>query len=933
MRDRAVPNTESTRLVRPLLLGLCIWALLTLIYLTARNSCFLFIEYRASHSDTAVLLIDDGAGFRSERELYYSSSGVYATARLPLPKIGIEGIRLMPSIAPGYLDIRRIYVTDSLGSIIRQVDPNSIVPLRETNITRIPGGGVRLAVEPRESGASRSDGIASPIRPEVDLGVGRLILTTTVATRLLIGAILGAYVLSLGWCFNKVRRRWREWLDASKALPLSIAASAVCSIVLAVIVTHATLRFRDAEWFNEGFNEIAMSLVQGRVYLPAGSFSAEGIDIDGHRTAYFGIWPAIFRILLFPVVPLWNNAGKIPMALAIAAYLAGAVWIAVQLWTHRPVVLRRNSAQAGDFDRYLATVITATALGSSLLIIGGRGYLYHEALAWGVAGATIGIGAAMQMVRLAGGSTSLIFGLAALACAHSRVPTFVGLCLVTGVLAVAALASSAPKEYGITKAAWARAFRLAGILGVVAGSLLLLNLWRFGDWTTFMPLAYHYGHPLERLAHFGVATFWPSNIPDRMERYFAELPTLSATFPFISFSTTRVSNAHDDIIEPYVNFLFANLGLISVLAVGLTTAAFYRRHRQLLLAALASLFAFVPVLGFVGVTVRYAVELVPALTILACLAAAASASRGVRYTVLWAILPLGCATVLLLGMRFQGEIVWGIPKTFSNRYAYYSDKTLRDVYINPASKGVDLVEAGLTSFEQMHEFVSLGEHQFASRFEAAPSGTLYERNLQTNFGLPLQRGNCFLYGNDWLYASRSINNDFPWYAYPYSIQASCAPGEQWKWDEGDKNYYNGRGRFTESMQWIARTVIIPVDASAYVRRFRDSMLALCEARKCQLAVAPAASQGVNPSVEAVRRSFALDCRTETRCTWYRAIQKSNFAGAIAGSLIKHGDLVFFAYSYEPSPFTDDEVSPPVLERLAKAHESLLESIRSANKLK
>jgi hypothetical protein len=276
--------------------------------------------------------------------------------------------------------------------------------------------------------------------------------------------------------------------------------------------------------------------------------------------------------------------------------------------------------------------------------------------------------------------------------------------------------------------------------------------------------------------------------------------------------------------------------------------------------------------------------------------------------------------------------LWGIPKSFANQYAYYSNKTLRDVYGNPASRGVDLVEAGLTSFETMYEFVPMGDHQFAARFEAAPRGALHQRHLQTNFAVPLQRRKCFLNANDWLYASRSILHDLPWYAHPLSIQVSCAPGEHSEQGVHDENSYSGPGIFTESMHWVARTIIIPTDASAYVHRFRNSMRALCQARECQLAVAPAAGQVENLSMDSVRRSFALFCQTEARCTWYLAVRRSMFVGLIAGSLIKHGDLVLFAYSYEPSRFTDDEVSRPVLERLVEAHEGLLESIRAANNL-
>jgi len=904
---------------RRLVLWGVVWALLTSFFLITQNRFFLVVEYRASQNDSAWFYVDDGGGYRDSASLRwkYLAQGTFSTARMRLPKKTIENIRLYPFNYPGYLEIDRIYIADGLGSNIREIDPRSLSPLRGVRKDDIPPGrGVRLSPEPAQAITSPSGNWWSG-NFQVDFNCGRVPLAMSYVSKLTIALVVALYVWLFAFGLAAFRNRRDYWLGLHRSLPLTTWSVAVCALVMVGFITHVTFGILKPESFNEVFSDLAAGFLQGRIDLPAGSFDSESIDIDGRRTSYFGPWPAILRILLVPLVPLWRNAGSLPMIFAVAAYAAGAAWLTLQLHARMRAAMPVGAPSGPDAQ--LALCLVATLLGGSLLIVGGRGYVYHEALAWGVAGATIGAAAAVRFFGAPGKGALLIFTMAALVAAHSRVTSFAWLCAFVTVLGFVHL-----RQRRFERPALAAFAPMGGALVVIALTVLLWNHMRFGNALVFVPIERHYGHPVERLAHFGISTFAASNVPDRFWRYFVELPGLSDTFPYLEFNTSPLSYARDDIIEPYVNFLVANAGLVIVALIGLTAKAFYRGRSGLVTAAALSLVTLFPVLGFVGVTERYVAELIPSLVVFACVGIAAVAAHRVRSAVMAAACIVGCVAVALLGIRFQGELLWGIPSSFTDGYAFLADKSLLDAYANPLAKGVQLESAGLATFQQMNEFQPLRSHSLASRIEYAGKNFLVERNESTRYAVPLQPGNCFLLGNTWLGASRAISHDLPWYVYPYSLQARCA------WNDADADSYL-QTFMREPMQWVTRTIITPSDPDRYVSRFRESLDRLCQARNCERVSAAAAWNGPSEEERLKPSWFGLDCDAARGCTWYRYDRRAFLNGVLAGSIIRYGDYVFFAYTYEPLLFAYPRTPHAALEELAARHARFTAELDAVNR--
>jgi len=907
---------------RRLVLWVVVWALLTSLYLVRHNRFFLVLEYRASQNDSAWIYFNDGGGYRDSASLHwtYYAKGTFSTVRLRLPRKTIENIRLYPYKYPGYFEINRIYIVDGLGVTIRELDPRALTPVRGVRKDDdLPSRGVRLSPAPAQSIASPSGKWWSG-NFEVDFNSGRVALTMSRVGKLTIGFVVGLYIWLFAWCLAAFQNRRDYWRGLRKSLPLATGSVAVCAFIMLGFITHVTFRVLAPESYNDVFNDLASSFLQGRIDLPAGALESEAFDIDGRRITYFGPWPAVLRILLLPLVPLWSNAGTLPMIVAVSCYAAGAVWLTLQLHARMRTAEAANAA--GRLDLQLALSLLAALLGGALLIVAGRGYVYHEALVWGVAGATIGMAAAVRFFVAPGIGPLLIFTAAALITAYSRVTCFVWLCAFVAAMGFVQLRERRSRTTVVVAASGS----IAGVLALIGLTLLLWNLQRFGEAFNFLPIQHHYAHPVERLAHFGISTFTVSNIPDRLWRYFLELPGLSGSFPYLEFHTSPVSYARDDIVEPYVNSLVSNAGLVVAALIGMTARSFYKSWGGIVAAASFSLLALVPVLGFVGVSERYVIEVMPSLVAFACVGIAAATAERVRSVILAAACAVGCVAVGLLGIRFQGELLWGIPSSFTDGYAFLADKSLLDAYANPLEKGVNLETAGLTTFQQMHEFQFLRSHRLASRMEYAGKRILVERNEDTRYGVPLQPGNCFLSGNSWLGVSRAIGHDLNWYVYPYSLQARCA------WSDVDAGDYAISGLLREPMQWVARTAITPSDPDLYFRRFRESLDRLCQARNCErVSAAPAWNDGTSEEQRLSSSWFGLDCDAGSACTWYRYDRRAFLYGVLAGSIIRYGDYVFFAYTYEPLLFSYRQTSDAALESLAARHARFIAELDQVNR--
>src|SRR4029077_18154301 len=109
-----------------------------------------------------------------------------------------------------------------------------------------------------------------------------------------------------------------------------------------------------------------------------------------------------------------------------------------------------------------------------------------------VAGATVGMAAATRFFGAPANGPLLIFTVAALITAYSRVTCCLWLCAFVAVMGFVQLREQRAR----TTVVFARTASIAGVLALIVLTMLLWNRQRFGEAFNFLPIQHHYGHPV-----------------------------------------------------------------------------------------------------------------------------------------------------------------------------------------------------------------------------------------------------------------------------------------------------------------------------------------------------------------------------------------------------------------------------------------------------
>lgn len=141
------------------------------------------------------------------------------------------------------------------------------------------------------------------------------------------------------------------------------------------------------------FTAGAVSILHGRLDVSPSVLGGECFYAQDRCYGYFGITPSLLRL---PVVlfyrTLSNGTEALYFVLGFAAVGLGVWWLSrqiVDLWA--PSMSAPTAAVVGF-------VCAGAALGASpMLFLGGMPLVYHEAILWGVAFATLGLAAALSL--------------------------------------------------------------------------------------------------------------------------------------------------------------------------------------------------------------------------------------------------------------------------------------------------------------------------------------------------------------------------------------------------------------------------------------------------------------------------------------------------------------------------------------------------------
>ncbi len=439
-----------------------------------------------------------------------------------------------------------------------------------------------------------------------------------------------------------------------------LAAAAVSTGWFAALLTSGTRDLVYPDTFGDFYDYQARSLLQGRLDVPERGINLEAFIHEGRYYGYFGPTPALLRLpcLLFDV-----GFGQLTRPSMIAA------WLVALAGAYRLLGAARTLLGAPGRGWTTALFILGTGLGSTLLFLGSRAYVYHEAILWGAA---FGIWALYAVVRYALAPTSgwwvgaLALGMLSL---HARPPT--GLHALCGLGCVALLAlwrgdGSRARSFGIG---------VAALLGIV--SFNALSYAKFDTWEG-CPLRLNVQYNAKRLAVVDGKQFHLVNLPFNTATYFTS-PNLfiQPRFPWLLLNVSKPGPEHRSARIDYtektlaVPYAMTSLSLMAALSV---LAWRHRPARPLMVTQFLALLPMtLAMLAAVAVTQRYTGDFVPGLVLFGAWGMAAAERLGRRWRVVVGTL-LFIATAwsvmlqALFALHYQGVVVWGIPPEGRERY-------------------------------------------------------------------------------------------------------------------------------------------------------------------------------------------------------------------------------------------------------------------------
>ncbi len=442
-------------------------------------------------------------------------------------------------------------------------------------------------------------------------------------------------------------------------------AAAACLLVFAAVLTGGTFRVIAPDAFGEQYDWQARSLLHGRLDLPAEAKTAESFVFEGRNYIYFGPTPALLRLPFALVDAGFGRLTRLFLLLYFAGWLAGAY----AMLLHVARLARGPDAwpSAGA-----AVFFTAVAgLGSTMLFLASRAYVYHEAIACGAVFALWSVHGALRWLAAPQGRAWL----GALACGilavQARPPA--GL-FALGVLGAAALLLTLRPG-----GPWARC-RLAGVALLAALGILSFNAVSYLKFRSFegAPLRYHVQYDAKRLAGIRGKNFHVENFRHGFDAYMWRPDfSLRPSFPFIALERSLDADYKDariDLAEPTLALPFA-MPSLWLLAIGGVAAAGRWPAARAPTLALAAGFLPMALALFTAVAIshRYTGDFCPPMVALGAFGLVAldrlpgPARRG-AWIALVILGALGVLVTLAITLRFQGEVVWGVPEEFKARY-------------------------------------------------------------------------------------------------------------------------------------------------------------------------------------------------------------------------------------------------------------------------
>lgn len=447
-----------------------------------------------------------------------------------------------------------------------------------------------------------------------------------------------------------------------------LGTAALCALAFSAVVTGGTFRFNVPESFGSFYDYQAASLMHGRLDVPSAAVDGEAFAFEGKLYGYFGPTPALLRL---PFTLFDLAFGHLSRSFLLGYYLASlAAVYALLIQASRLLSGRATWPAPAD----VVLLVTGAGLGSTLFFVSSRAYIYHEAIACGVAFALWSAWASLRWLsspRSLAWLGALLLGTLSV---HARPP--VGLFALSVLGCVAAVHLWSQRQAG--PRAWLRptAIGLLSVCGVLSFNGLSYLKFKSFDGA---PLKYHVQYHPERLARIDGKNFHLANFRYNFDGYvWRPNFVFRPTFPYVFIAGRNPNDyplAKIDLAEPTLALPYAMPGLV-VLAVAGGLFALVRwpaARRPLGVLAVAALPMTAALFMAVAISQRYTADFCPALLIAAAfgLASAELLPRPLLRPLRLGLAALTFVSILItaaITLHYQGEGVWGVPKEITDRY-------------------------------------------------------------------------------------------------------------------------------------------------------------------------------------------------------------------------------------------------------------------------
>ena len=162
-------------------------------------------------------------------------------------------------------------------------------------------------------------------------------------------------------------------IGLSKAMALRFLVPAFCALVLVGLCTNWTFNLFAPQFLWKAYNYYFLAMIDGRLNISPEAIGKEGGYFNGKAYMYYGLLPALARVVLYPFVDLSHTPTS--LFFVILFTLVGLAFLQTEV--NRKLFSNEKYTDGPKLLLWLTTTIVLW-LGSATFIISQNGTIYHE---------------------------------------------------------------------------------------------------------------------------------------------------------------------------------------------------------------------------------------------------------------------------------------------------------------------------------------------------------------------------------------------------------------------------------------------------------------------------------------------------------------------------------------------------------------------------